>query len=377
MKDFFNRPWVYRVIALGLTILLFYFVQVNNLGVTNSSHSQEQAAVAKTSQTMKTDLQVRSDTSKYYVTGYPEKVTVTISGSKSLVSSTYNSQSFQAYIDLRDLKVGTHTVKVKIAGLNSALSSSIKPDKVTVKIQNRSDKTFPIQVKYNSSRVADGYLIGTPEISPETVRVSGSRAEVSRVKQVVAKLELKAGQKSTYEQEALLQALDKNGDTVDVLLTPQTAHVELPVYLPSKKVNLRFKQTGTPVSGRTYIFTSSVEEVTVSAPQSVLDDLDDTLTVPVKVTSVGSSTQKTITLTKPDGVVKIDPASISVNIQVTQRNSNNSSSSSSTSSRTSSSSSTSSETSSSESSSSSKSKSSSQSKSDSASRGQNDTAEVS
>lgn len=350
MKDFFNRPWVYRVLSLGLAVLLFVYVTNQNLGSTRSSQSTEQAAVANTKETLSETLQVDADLDTYYVTGYPKKVSITIAGPNANVIAAKNTRNFRVYIDVRGLKVGTHTVRIKQSGLNKSLSYIIKPETVKVKIATRADKTFPIQANYKSSKIADGYLTDTPTISPSTVRVSGAKSEVARVSQVVANLNLANNTTESFEQEVLLEALDKNGNTVDVLLTPQTAHVELPVYLPSKKLKVDLVQSGPGDDNRIYSLTSSVNSVTVYAPQSVLDKLDKTLDVPVDVNGISNNTQKTVKLVKPDGVVSLDPSSIAVNVQVTQSSSEKSSSSSS---HSSSSSSTDSSSSSSESSSSS------------------------
>lgn len=320
MKDFFNRPWVYKVISLGLAVLLFVYVTNQNLGSTRSSQSTEQTAVANTKETMSASLQVDADLDTYYVTGYPKKVSITISGSNANVIAAKNTRNFRVYIDVRGLKVGTHTVKIKQSGLNRSLHYSIKPETVKVKIATRADKTFPIQVNYRASRIADGYLADTPQISPSTVRVSGAKSEVARVKQVVANLNLANNTTETFEQEVLLEALDKDGNTVDVLLTPQTVHVQLPIYLPSKKLKLDLIKSGTGDATRVYSLTSSVNSVTVYAPQRVLDQLGKTLEVPVNVKNIVSTIQKQIKITKPNGVVTIDPVSIAVNIQVTQSN---------------------------------------------------------
>lgn len=321
MKEFFNRPWVYRVLSLGLAALLFAWVTSQNLGATHSnSQTAEQTAVADTKETLKTNLQVDSDQDVYYVTGYPRQVSITIEGPSANVSAARNMRNFRVYIDVRKLKVGTHTVKIKQSGLNRSLKYSIKPETVKIKIATRKDKTFPIQANYKTSRIADGYLVGTPSISPSTVRVSGAKSEVSRVREVVAQLDISNNTKDNYEQEVLLDALDEDGNTVDVLLTPQTAHVKLPIYLPSKKVKLDFEQSGSGDGGRVYSFVSSVTQVTLFAPQSVLDKIGKTITVPVSVSKVNSSIQKTVKIDKPSGVVNIDPSSVTVNIHVSQVN---------------------------------------------------------
>ncbi|MFD1465343.1 YbbR-like domain-containing protein [Lapidilactobacillus mulanensis] len=339
MKEFFNRPWVYRVLSLGLAALLFAWVTSQNLGATRSnSQTPEQTAVADITETLKTTLQVDSDQDTYYVTGYPKQVSITLAGPSANVIAARNMRNFRVYIDVRDLKVGTHTVKIKQTGLNRSLKYTIKPETVKVKIATRSDKTFPIQANYKTSRIAEGYLTGTPSISPATVRVSGAKSEVSRVSEVVAQLDISNNTKDNYEQEVLLEALDKNGDAVDVLLTPQTVHVSLPVYLPSKKVKLNFEQSGSGDDGRVYSFVSSVTQVTLFAPQSVLDDIGKSITVPVSVSKVNSSIQKTIKIYKPNGVVEIDPSAVTVNIQVTQVNAESNNTTSSSSSRSTSSS---------------------------------------
>ncbi|WP_125606834.1 CdaR family protein [Lapidilactobacillus bayanensis] len=326
MKDFFNRPWVYRVLSLGLAVLLFVYVTNQNLGSTRSSQSPEQTAVANTKETFSENLQVDADLDTYYVTGYPEKVAITIAGSKANVIAAKNTRNFRVYIDVRHLKVGTHTVRIKQTGLNQSLTYVIKPATVKVKIATRADKTFPIQVNYKSSKIADGYLTNTPDITPSTVRVSGAKSEVARVKQVVANLNLSDHTTTNFEQEVLLEALDKNGNTVDVLLTPQTAHVELPVYLPSKKMKLDFEPSSSSDSSKSYSLTSSVNSVTVYAPQSVLDKLGKTLEVDVNVKGISNNTQKTVKVVKPKGVIRTNPSSIAVNIQVIQSNSETSSS---------------------------------------------------
>ena len=335
MKDFFNRPWVYRVLSLGLAVLLFVYVTSQNLGSTRSSQSTEQTAVANTKETLNENLQVDADLDTYYVTGYPKKVSITIAGPNANVVAAKNTRNFRVYIDVRHLKVGTHTVKIKQSGLNKSLSYVIKPATVKVTIATRADKTFPIQANYKSSKIADGYLTDTPEISPSTVRVSGAKSEVARVKQVVANLNLSNNTTESFEQEVLLEALDKNGNAVDVLLTPQTAHVELPVYLPSKKIKIDLTPSASSDDTKKYSLTSSVNSVTVYAPQAVLDRLDKTLTVPVDVKGISNNTQKTVKIVKPDGVVSTNPASIAVNVQVVQSNAESSSSSSSSASQSS------------------------------------------
>ncbi|MEK0397312.1 hypothetical protein WNX13_09905, partial [Lactobacillus delbrueckii] len=86
---------------------------------------------------------------------------------------------------------------------------------------------------------------------------------IDSIAQVVANVSLAHNTRKTVDQEVLLQALDDNGTTMNVVLSPQTVHVTVPISQPSKKVNIELKQTGNAASGHTYALSSDTKQVTV------------------------------------------------------------------------------------------------------------------
>ena len=88
MKKFFDKPWFYRIIALILAILLAVYVASNQQGYVTQGRREETLKTATKTQVIKAPLQVSVNTDKYYVTGYPEKVNLTLEGSNALVIST-------------------------------------------------------------------------------------------------------------------------------------------------------------------------------------------------------------------------------------------------------------------------------------------------
>ena len=119
MQKFYDKPWFYKLFSLILAIVLVAFVDNTQVNVNNQSKVQE---TASTKQAINMALQVSVDADKYYVTGYPSKVKVTLEGSNALVTSTINTQNFRVYIDLSKLSVGEHKVPIKVSGLPSQLS---------------------------------------------------------------------------------------------------------------------------------------------------------------------------------------------------------------------------------------------------------------
>ncbi|KRM72411.1 YbbR-like domain-containing protein [Lacticaseibacillus brantae] len=332
MSKFWNSSWFYRLLAFILTIALFAYVNVEKIDNTRQTGTKNLTILATKKQTVSVPLQINANTDKYFITGYPQKVKVTLEGNASLVTVSANTQSFRVIADLTNLGIGKHTVQLREEGLNKDLAYSIEPKSIEVNIQTRDTKTMPVQVKYNKDALAEDYVAGRAKVSSDTVEVTGARSEIDRIYQVVANVALNRNTKNDVEQEALLQALDSNGNTVNVVIAPQTVHVTLPVSLPSKKVDLKLKQSGTGESNRVYVLDSDTKTVTIHGPQAALDKISS-VEAAVDLTGVQRSTTKTVDLKSPADGVTVTPESVSVNISATASDNTSASNASSSSSK--------------------------------------------
>ncbi|WP_119318216.1 CdaR family protein [Companilactobacillus formosensis] len=339
MKKIINSNYFYAFIALCCALWLFFYVSSPGVGSTRDSNQSNTSTVTKKT-TISVPLQLQADVDKYYITGYPETVKITIEGPSALVTATKNTQNFNLYLNLKDLSVGQHRVQIKESGLNSELTYSIKPKYVTVNIQHRETKKFDVDVDYNKDSLATGYETGKVEVSPETVTVTGAATEIEKIAKVIVKPILPKGIKSTFDQEVLVQALDKNGKTVNVTLDPQTVHVKIPISIQSKQVSINLKQKGTSSSTTSNLsVTSDVKTIRVYGTQDQIDAIDSSIDVPVDVSDVNGNTKKSINLADALGnkVAFTDPDTIDVSISTgssSSSSSNNSSNSSNTSTNT-------------------------------------------
>lgn len=311
MHRIIETKWFYKLFSLVLAIILVAFVDNTQVSTNNQSKVQQ---TATTNQSLKMPLQVSVDADKYYVTGYPDKVKVTLEGPNALVTSAVNTQNFRVYIDLSKLSVGSHRVKIKVSGLPSQLSYKLSQKYVTVNIQKRKSRTMAVQIGYNKNAVASGYDIGTARVSPETVEVTGAQSEVNQIDHIEAKLSVPNGTNKAMKRNVLLQAYDAKDRQLNVVIAPSTATVTLPISVSKKTVKLKLNAKNGS-KRRVYSLTAKEEKVTLYGQKEALKKLSS-LTLNVDLTGVKASTTQTIKLPVPDGIAWVDPASVSVKIDV-------------------------------------------------------------
>lgn len=235
MKDdqtgFFNSKWFYRIISLIFALTLFMYVNGSKNGFLHQTtrNGNSTALMSNKTETMKIPLDLTVNSQKYVVSGYPQYVKVKISGPSALVTTTMNTQNFKVYANLNNLGSGEHTVKLKTLGLNSELRATVIPATIKVKIQPRTTTTLPVEVRLSAKTVNGNYKVGTPKASMSTVQITGAKSEVKRVTKVIAVVNVPKNATSDLQQQVTLQAIDRQGQTVNVVVMPSTISVTVPI----------------------------------------------------------------------------------------------------------------------------------------------------
>lgn len=318
MKEFWRKAWFIRLVSLLIAILLVIYVNYTQSGFWTQGQPERTKQTANKTQTIKVPLQVSVDTDKYYVIGYPEKVSVTLEGSTALVTSMVNTQNFRAYIDLTNKNIGRHTVKIKITGMSKQVSYSVNPKTVNVNIQRRKSTTMPIQTEYNKGAVARGYRLGDVNIYPQEAEVTGARSEVDQIDQIIAKVVLPNGIDHTFERQVSLIAEDHKGRQLNVVIEPATAKVIIPITIAQKMVKVEL-QPMHEKENKLYSISTRSNYVTLFGTEEALTKVKH-LKVPLDLSKINSSTTKLVKLKLPQGIVKADPSQISVDLKVENTN---------------------------------------------------------
>ncbi|KRO08240.1 hypothetical protein IV59_GL001286 [Paucilactobacillus hokkaidonensis] len=209
------------------------FAYVNGSKLDNVRHGSDNGKnsilTSNKKKTISMPLELNVNSDRYVVTGYPQNVKIAINGPSALVTTTANTQNFKISADLTALGAGKHKITLKPSGLNSDISYQIDPKTITVDIQKRKTVTVPVNVVLSQKKVADGYKLGKATASAQTATITGSVDEVSKVDRVIASVNVTNDSKKDINKRVTLQAVDQKGNTVSVVITPQTTNVVVPI----------------------------------------------------------------------------------------------------------------------------------------------------
>ena len=321
MKKFLFNNWAYRLLSLFFAILLFLYVGGTQMGSStqDSESSNSTQLTSNKSKTFSVPLSLTVNSNKYFVTGYPEKVKIHLSGPSALVTTTANTQNFKVYADLSKLGVGSHTVRIQQEGLNNDLRYRFEPAKIKVNIQPRKTVSYPLQVKYSKRNVASGYQAGNATADVKTVKITGASDQINRIHSVVAQLNVPQNAKSSINSQAIIEAVDADQNTVNVVITPATADVTLPITPGnSKELPVKLEAKGITDDNESFTLTSATKRVRVFGTKAQLKKLSS-VEVEVDTSDVKNTKTKKIELdSKLNDVKGFDPDYI--NVKITRNN---------------------------------------------------------
>ena len=218
--------------------------------------------------------------------------------------------------NLDELGPGTHTIQLTAENLSNEIDYAITPSRVNVVIEERVAIESPVEVRFDESLVDPKYLAGVPELSVDTVTLTGPASTISRVDSVYVTVAAENGLTNTVNMNTVVQVVDASGNKLNVSVDPQEISVRIPISLYGKKVPLVIQQIGVPLEGKVYTIDVDGEaSVTLTGDKSILADIDEVF-LPVSVTGVESNTTQTLTIPVVNDTLTATPTTIKVNIRV-------------------------------------------------------------
>lgn len=323
MEKIYNNPWFMKIVALAFAILLFTYVNSSN-NRTQTTSGFDGLSASTTDTIFDVPIVVEIDQDNYYVTGFPETVSVEISGPSSIVLNTKTTKNFDIVAtDLDSLGVGTHTIELVAEGLSPQLDYNILPEEVTITIEEKKVETFSVEVEFDDSLIDSGYKAGIPTLNYETVELTGTAATIAQVDEVKVVVNEEEGVTEDIVQTLPILVSDAQGNELDVNLNPSEVTVNIPVNPTMKEVPIVLNQTGTADSDLNYelgISNQAATTIAVQAENGLLSNLSS-YPVDIDVTGITETTTQTIDLPLIEGVTNIDPEKIEVTITVTEKKS--------------------------------------------------------
>ncbi len=148
---------------------------------------------------------------------------------ESAIWDTLNASNFQMTADLTGLGAGAHQVALEGKSTDPRIRI-ISVDPPTVNVDLEEIRQVPVTVRV---RVLDepplGYEIKTPEVTPNTVMVTGTQALIEQVNDATVEVALR-GAKTAVQREASVVLHDALGNLIQNLkVDPPTVKVNIPI----------------------------------------------------------------------------------------------------------------------------------------------------
>ena len=226
-----------RWFTLALTIVLVFVINggsVNNILSTPTSGDLISDV----------DIEVSGLSQDHVLTGLPDSVDLMLVGSSLDIYRAKGSSDYRVYIDVATLSEGEHVVEFKTENFPNDLKIGVIPETATIRIDSKVTQSFPLTHEFiNDENIDSKYSFEINEMEINTVDIRGGEQQIESIEKVVAQIDL-SQMNEEKTQDALIVALDKDGNQVDVDITPETVAVSYLSSTYSKNVTIIPKLIG-------------------------------------------------------------------------------------------------------------------------------------
>lgn len=255
----------------------------------------------------------------YVVEGLPEKVDITLIGSRANLYIAKQSTTHEVVVDLTGLKEGQHKVDIKYNQAGSDITYKVNPSYATVVIYPKVSqaKTMTIDI-LNQDALDSKLFINSVDVENDNVVIKGADYKLKKVATVKALLDINNLPKqevgTTVLKDVPLKAYDESGNVVDVELVPATVDVTMEITSPSKEVPIQIVPVGEVAFGKAIsALEASENKVTVYGSSETLETLNY---IPVEIDVTGLKENRDYKVQMPS-IVGIKYMSVSnLNISV-------------------------------------------------------------
>lgn len=256
------------------------------------------------------------------VNDFTEEVTLTLLAPSTILDQLASDSSLiEATVDLSGLESGVHTLTPQVnVSLDPVDVVRINPATIFIELEPIITESFSIIVTTTGSP-AVGFEIAEPELSSETVRVTGAQSVVESVERVAVEVDVDTASE-TIEQEVTLTAYDADDIPIeDVTLNPETITVSIPVEQRGgyRTVGVKPVTTGELADGYRLLNIFSVPPtVTVfSSDTELVESLPSSVeTTPININDANETMETRVTLDLPEGVNVVGSQFVTVSIEI-------------------------------------------------------------
>ncbi len=297
INKFFNiifRNWLAKIVSVLLACALWIYVGIGQTKTANFPGG--------------VPLQIRNVPQGMVAITDIERVTIKIVADADTWKKL-SVDSFTAYLDLTNLTVGTHEIKIIVTtSVANVQIVEIDPSNVLVRLESREEKQIPVNVLIDG-KAGGGLVPGQWQVEPAVVKVSGAKSIVENLLEATAKIHL-AGETSDFKKVTKLVGLNAQGEDISNLsFSPSDVTVSVPIVKASnvKTVGIKVVTAGNPAEG---YWVSKIETdpqtVTIATSESQIAQINYIETAEVNIANIAKNTTIETTLKPQSGVSILD-----------------------------------------------------------------------
>ena len=265
---------------------------------------------------------IGQDSNLIIVNDVREQISLTLRAPRSILDQLENDRNLiNVTLDLSGYEAGLHTLTPQV---NIALSPvevvRFDPVTIVVKLDTLVSESFPIQIK-TLGNPAIGFETQTPELSQETVMISGPQSVVDSIEEVVAEVSI------VDVSEDILRTVDVNafnaeGNILEGLtISPSSIEVTIPVNQRGgyRTVVVKIVTSGQIAPGYrlTNIFSMPPTVTIFSSNPSLVDDIPGFVeTTPINLNSANEDLEIRVALNLPEGINVVGSQNVTVQISI-------------------------------------------------------------
>lgn len=255
----------------------------------------------------------------YVIEGLPEKVDITLIGSKTDLYIAKQSSSHEVSVDLTGLKPGSHRVAIEYNQSVGKIKYMVNPSVATVIIYQKvsESKTLTLDI-LNKDKLDTKYVIEKVDFPSDKVVIKGAEHQIKNVSSVKALVDVnnlvtqEVG--TTTLKDVPLKAYDQEGNVVDVEIVPQKIDVDVTIASPSKEVPFKITTTGEVSFGQAIrSLTPNEAKVTVYGNSETLASINS-FPIEIDVSGLKENKEYKLELKKPRGVTALSTNNITVTV---------------------------------------------------------------
>jgi YbbR domain-containing protein len=322
LDQLLRSRWFVKIISFLLALLLYLGVTIDapstqpntNPFLDFLSSKDEPKAFEEV------ELVANYDEDKYVVTGLPERVSIFLEGSESLITKAKLAMNYEAYVDLTSYDEGTHKVKVKHRNLPSKLTVKTDPEYVTITIQEKVSKLIPVNIQViNDSKLPLGYFYDEATVYPNSVTVTGAKSQVNKIALIKGYVNI-AFAKTDIETSVPVFIYDAEGNELKGLdVYPAVLDVRVPITPPYKNVPLDVEEINNLPDGLSVVSIIYVPNtITIYGQKEAIEKYNYIDGSPLDLQHIDKNKEFTIDVLKPEDIVKVYPEKVKVRVQVAE-----------------------------------------------------------